>query len=199
VRKLCFWISVALFAVLPALAANIVTNPGFEDGFNGWTTQTCTDPSCGVTGPTGWSVRTLDPHTGLYAADTGCVGVLCLDPVVGEWIGQTLATLPSTTYSLTFWMDPAGSPNGETVEFDVFWNGTLVAAFPGAVYGYQQYTVSGLVASSTLTDLKFYGRSDPYFVFLDDVDVEAVPEPLTFVLSGLGLGLLGLLRAKRVC
>ena len=114
---------------------------------------------------------------------------------------QTLATAASTTYNLTFWMDPA-IPGRSDVEIDAYWNGAKVGAFVSEPSGYHQYSVSGLVATSTSTVLGFAGRDDPSDVFLDDVDVEArgasgVPEPLSFMLSGLGLAFLGLVRARR--
>jgi hypothetical protein len=200
VRTLCFWIIVGSFVILPAFAANIVTNPSFETGLSGWAAHPCTDPSCNLDGfpPNGWAAQAIDPHTGANAANTGCIGALCLDPVQGDWIAQTLITVPSTTYTLTFWMYPGGSGNSPAVEIDVYWNGALVGAFPAVPDIYQQFTLPGLLAASTSSVLQFNGRSDPFLVFLDDVDVEPVPEPLSFVFSGLGLGLLGLLRAKRV-
>ena len=100
-------------------------------------------------------------------------------------------------------MDPLNNPNDPTVEIDAYWNGTEVGAFVSEPSGYQQYSVSGLVATSTSTVLEFTGRHDPQSVWIDDIDVEAsgasgVPEPLSFMLSGLGLAFLGLVRAMRV-
>lgn len=197
--RMSFWVTAGLLlTIVPAFAANIVTNPDFESGLSGWTTHACTDPSCTIFGPTGWTVNTLDPHTGTGAANSGCVGALCLDPVAGDWIAQTLTTVPSTTYTLTFWMDPAGYPNNSAVEIDAFWNGALVGVFTSEPDGYHQYTIGGLLATSTSTVLEFTGRHDPYFAFIDDIAVDDVPEPLSFLLSGLGLGLLGMLKARRV-
>lgn len=194
--KLYFWAAAALLLVMsPAFGANIVVNPGFESGFSGWTTHACTDPGCSFPG---WSADPFNPHTGTTAANTGCLGPICLDPVVGDWIAQTLTTVPLTPYDLSFWIDPMGNPGEPNIEIDAYWNGVLVGTFSALPDGYHQYFLGGLVASSTSTVLQFSGRSDPFLVFLDDIDVEPVPEPLTAALCGLGLGLLGLLRLKRV-
>jgi hypothetical protein len=199
-RKSLFLLPAALlFVMLPAYGANLVVNAGFETGdFTGWTTHTCT----GDCGAQGWFLGASDPHTGADAAGTACVGVACLDLTTGDWIKQTLTTVPSTTYNLTFWMDPAGSENDPGVEIDAYWNNDKVGAFVSEPGGYHQYSVSGLVATSTSTVLEFTGRHDPATVYLDDIDVEAsgatgTPEPMSFMLSGLGLALLGLVRARR--
>ncbi|MGD0773128.1 MAG: hypothetical protein ABSC05_09940 [Candidatus Solibacter sp.] len=190
-RKALFLLPAALlFVILPAYGSNLITNPGFETGdFTGWTTQY-------------WVVEPTDPHTGSFAAGTAYVGIASLNPTTGAWIEQTLTTAASSTFNLTFWMDPNGYPNNPTIEVDVYWNGVNVGAFVSEPAGYHQYSVSGLVATSTSTVLEFTGRDDPTIFFIDDVDVEAngasgVPEPLSCVLSGLGLAFLALVRARR--
>ena len=196
-EKVCFWVAAAfLFVLLPAFGTNIVVNPGFESGLSGWTTNPCVGPSCSIFGPDQWSAAPLYPHTGLNAANSGCVSALCLDPAGGDWIAQTLTTVPSTTYVLSFWMDPHGTPGDATVEIDTFWDGVLVGTFAAEPEGYHQYFVTGLIATSTSTLLKISGRSDPFLVFLDDIEVD-VPEPMSVALGGLGLGLLGLLQTRR--
>jgi hypothetical protein len=179
--------------MLPALGANIVVNPSFESGFTGWTTHACTDPGCSFPG---WSVDAFNPHSGTSAANTGCLGAMCLDPIDGDWIEQTLTTVPLSTYVLSFWLDP-GFSNEPNAEIDAYWNGVLVGTFAAQPGGYHQYFITGLLATSSSSVLKFAGRDDPYLLFLDDVEVD-IPEPLTSALAGLGLGLLGLLRLRRV-
>ena len=86
---------------------------------------------------------------------------------------QTLTTAASTTYTLTFWLDPNNFPFSPSVEIDAYWNGVKVGAFASEPSPYHLYTVSGLVASSTSTVLEFTGRHDPGIFWMDDVDVEA--------------------------
>ena len=192
-RKLFLLLPVALlFVMLPAYGANLVVNPGFETGsLSGWTTSSV------------WNVNTTDPHTGNDAGGNFCFvsAATCLNPNTGSWIQQTLTTVALTTYTLTFWLDPNNFPFSSSVEIDAYWNGVKVGAFASEPSPYHLYTVSGLVASSTSTVLEFTGYDSPGEVWIDDVDVEAnasgVPEPLSFMLSGLGLAFLGLVRARR--
>lgn len=73
-----------------------------------------------------------------------------------------------------------------------------------AAVGYQQYSFSGLVATSTSTQLKFVVRNDPVFSGLDDLFVDAtpvvdatpaaVPERATWIFTTAGLSTMVLRR-----
>lgn len=179
-----------LSALAPAMAANIVVNPGFETGnFTGWT------------GASGWNVTTTDPHSGTQAAGTGCVGATCLDPVAGAWFSQTLTTVALSSYNVSFWIDPVIS-GCATCEIDVRWNGSLKGSFVNEPGGYHQYTINSLVASGSSTVLQFNGRHDPQVIWVDDIDVEGLsgsstPEPASFLLASAGLAAVGFFRRKR--
>ena len=79
---------------LPATAANIVQNPGFELGSAYWTTAffiVANDPM--------WA------HTGPGMARTSCIGVPCVDSLMeGAYISQLLPTIAGTEYDLSFWV-----------------------------------------------------------------------------------------------
>jgi PEP-CTERM motif-containing protein len=63
-------------------------------------------------------------------------------------------------------------------------------------FGYRLFSVFGLLATGPSTALTFQARDDPGFFFLDDVAVNAAPEPSSLVLLGSGLAAV-LLRARR--
>ena len=193
-------------AVVPA-RANAVANPGFELGGPVDQGSPILDwPGHSAAGEFGWGVGNADVHSGSAAAVTGCMGAACLDPVNGTLISQSLTTIASDTYALTFWYDPrvqgSGSSSGTNfTELDVCWNGSLVLSLPNKAPGYTQYTVNGLVATGGSTVIQFNGRNDPMLSWLDDVDVElaqsGTPEPSSVMLGILGVTAIVALRRRR--
>ena len=195
----------ALGVSSPAMASNIVLNPGFEtDALAPWVAN----PSSGGSTPWGTTGPSGDAHTGQFYASTQCVGPQCMnadpDPA-GAWLYQDLVTTPAGPTTCSFWYAPDGGvPN----DFAVLWNGVQVLDILNSATGFtfNLFTVSGLVASSgTTTRLEFLGRQDRGFNGLDDVCVDrpggdcagatAVPEPTSLVL--MASGLLGLRRMAR--
>jgi hypothetical protein len=207
-RKILFLgISMALWAASASAGGiDLVANGGFTTGdFTGWTSSSDEN----------WNVNGIDTNPGApsdtsYAAENGCVGASCNDPVNGSWITQSLATEVSQTYTLTFFYDPGASSEDDggggadaiadasvitTTELDVLWDGSLVTG--GQIVNatsstWEEYTFTGLTASTTSTVLEFTGREDPDYLQLTDISVTAdasptVPEPASLTLIGGGL------------
>jgi hypothetical protein len=207
----------ALFSCV-AFGSNIVLNPGFETGdFTNWTNTNGN-----------WEVETSSggvvPHSGTYYADTGCVGAPCLTTGAdGAFFFQDLPTTIGDTYTISFWYDlgnttctdecvgegPSDDPNDTFAELEATWGATTifnVIADDVPDQGWVNFTINA-VATSTSTQLEFFGRQDPAQLGVDDVCVDlaggscggeaAVPEPAALLLSGSGLAGFGFLALQR--
>jgi PEP-CTERM motif len=166
---------------VPASAAELVTNGGFETGsFSGWTLGGNT----GFTGVSGGAVK----NTGSFGAFFGPVGS-------NGTLSQVLNTVAGTQYSVSFDLrNTGGVPNF----FDVLADGASVfqltnsGGFP-SVYT----TFSGFLftAATNATTLQLKYRQDPGFWYVDNVSVQgqlaAVPEPGTWALMLVGFGAVG--------
>jgi hypothetical protein len=162
--------AVAAF-VLPNIAsADLVFNGGFESGdFTGWILSG--NPIPGI-------VDMANPHSGQFAAD-----LTALDSQ--SFMEQFLATTPGAMYNLTYFLDVSKPfTSGTVVEFLAQVNGVTV--FDQTNIPPQPYTRYSFpfIATGISTDLKFGFRYDAGAFFLDDISVNAVPEP-----SSLWLGL----------
>jgi hypothetical protein len=162
--------AVAAF-VLPNIAsADLVFNGGFESGdFTGWILSG--NPIPGI-------VDMANPHSGQFAAD-----LTALDSQ--SFMEQFLATTPGAMYDLTYFLDVSKPfTSGTVVEFLAQVNGVTV--FDQTNIPPQPYTRYSFpfIATGISTDLKFGFRYDAEAFFLDDISVNAVPEP-----SSLWLGL----------
>ena len=173
-----------------AIAANIVVNPGFESGFlPGWAHSNNVFP---------WSIDTV-PNSGIRDIATQCGGPGCFDSVNGAFFYQDLPTDIGNTYTLTFWAFFEGFP-GQTDELKITWGGNTVLdilnpAVPDDTYF--QYSVSNLLATTSTTRLKFFGRDDPGMLAVDDISV-STPEPSTLLMISAGLLIVAGLRSRHL-
>ncbi len=193
---------VGLLASRSVQAQNVVTNPGFESGFSGWTEN-------GVK----WFLPTgsggYDPgggtHGGTGKAITVCGGVSCMaaDPaILGAWLYQDLNTVVGQSYTLSFWLYSNGASTADRpVQFRALFGNTVAADFtalPTSDVFTQYFNTVPLIATSTTTRLELLGRDDPSYLQLDDISVTAsttTPEPSSMALvSG---GLLAMLAVTR--
>jgi hypothetical protein len=110
------------------------------------------------------------------------------------YISQTITTTPGQEYELSFWyaqQPPDYTPSNEA---EIIWNGNTLEDAHNV--GVEPWTLAQVLvtATGTSTTLEFGFDNVPGWFALDDVEVDAVPEPQAMILCGLGLGLLGLLR-----
>jgi hypothetical protein len=170
-----------------AQAANLVTNGSFEQGaggiasFSGWQTvmgdaATFVDSS----GQTGTHAgQASDGLWSAYFGSTAASG--------GSSISQTLATSVGQTYLLTF---DLANDNGAADAFRALLGANSVFSVTNLpVQNYVRKQVL-FVASASQTLLTFSGYNDQGYVQLDNVAVNAVPEP-----SNAGFLVVGLLVA----
>ena len=158
----------------------------------------------------GWNVTTGEAAVYFYLPNVAHTGTQSLD--LNESTGlntitQTLATVPGTEYTISFY---AGSTDGPSTpdSLAVYFGSELLRSgdFSGTGLGvYNQYLYRATAVSNS-TDLTFaskYGSAQgTNGAFLDDVSVtapDAVPEASTTVSLGLllTLGLAGFVAARR--
>jgi hypothetical protein len=178
---LCGALVLAGLATLPgrasAFGTNLVANGGFETGdLSGWT-------EVGNTGYGG--VTRGGAPEGNCEAFFGPIGSL-------GGIEQSVATTVGGEYAISFVFDSDGGTPGA---FQVDFGGqTLLSLANPPAAGNQAFAfdVAATVANSIL-QIQF--QDDSGFMFLDAVQVSAVPEPASVVL--MGAGLLGLAAGRR--
>ncbi len=147
---------------------------------------------------TGWIVTGGGAFTGVDAlsAHTGSFGAYFGEDSPGSSIGQDIATTPGGIYHVSFWvqLDDSAVPSSFGWSWDSAAQGQLTNA-PGFAYTLISATV---VASGSVTPLRFTFTNPNSFWLLDDVSVTPVPEPAMPVLFGGGaLWLLGALARRR--
>ncbi|MCB5184646.1 DUF642 domain-containing protein [Methylobacillus gramineus] len=181
-------------------APNIVVNGGFEaDTISGAYEQ--------LAAVTGWNsdgvfeIQRGSDHGGWTAFNAAYEGeqYLELNSTTLTSIWQGLNTTVGQTYNLSFAYSGRSDTPGElNSAFEVYWGGTqLVASSTPSDSGWVTYSFSNLLATSNLTDLRFVSTNPQgapsYGSFLDGVVVTAVPEPSTYGMLALGLGVIGFL------
>ena len=182
-------VMVAGLIAMPSVAqANLLTNPGFEDGFTGWS-------KVGEV-----RVETWDPHSGGHVA---AISATWYDPPTGTASQQVSVTegLPyvynlwglgdaaTTAYFMKLkWYNASNSllrEDSQQISIDdTAWSlHTLTATAP---------------TGSSYVEVAFGNDVDAPCGKFDDVSFEAIPEPTSLLLLGTGLvGLFGFARRKR--
>lgn len=195
----------ALLATISA-RANLLINGSFETAPGGGLSVVQLMP--GNTNIFGWTV-TRGPID-LYGTDGGwnaADGIHALDlngsPGVGG-IQQTFATVSGQVYSVTFQM--AGNPSVQDVmtmvaqaagQSNTFSFSTVGQSAPDIGWTAENWSFTAKSAQTTLEFYSTYNQSQFEGPALDNVSVEAVPEPTTIVMVSGGVIALFLLRRRQ--
>lgn len=162
-------IAYLLVAILPLTAsearANLLTNGDFGTGtFSGWS-QTGNTSYTGIT-------RSPTYNGNAYAAYFGQIGS-------DGYLSQTVATVPGTTYQISFWIQNGGGhPNdfGATVTGRRLGSNTLMSLTNANAFNYRQY-IANFTAADGSTTLTFNMRQDPNYWYLDNVSLIQITQP----------------------
>ncbi|MGI8923547.1 MAG: PEP-CTERM sorting domain-containing protein [Fimbriimonadales bacterium] len=183
IKKIRFT-SLAALAVLSGVAhANLVVNGGFETGdFTSWGLDPAGSGSLfGVAGGGG--------HSGEFFAYFGAV------EFEHDEIFQSLATSAGISYDVSIWVLNGGQGDDS---LQIWWEGFVVLDMTPVttVEGSWEEVTLQVAATTNGSELRIGSYDVPSFNFIDDVSVEAVPEPGSIVAVSLGLGAFLLRRRK---
>jgi hypothetical protein len=172
--------------------ANLVFNGGFETGdLTGWTLTNASvyDAVCEAGNPIG--AATCIVNSGDYAMSFGQAGGVTT-------LSQSLATTPGTEYALDFYLANDNPTDAGVTTFDVMWNGSSVYSLPSPQPSFPYTPVSLEVTAATAsTTLSFLAQQDPSQWFLDDVSVQAIPEPPAMLMIAVSLAITGFMHRGR--
>lgn len=181
----------ALLAVgQAAFGANILINPGFEDGaLAPWVND---NDFCGACT---WDVTNTDAHSGTWSAEVDGNRLLL----------QSFAAIDGSLISqISFWArhPDGGSAMAVVLRYD---DATETEDQVGTLSsGWEFFNVTAFLnPSKNLVGFGVYGNSggvarfDDAVVDARQVDVGGVPEPATFTLMGAGLAVVALRRRMR--
>ncbi|MCU0796054.1 MAG: DUF642 domain-containing protein [Akkermansiaceae bacterium] len=212
-RAIMVPLSVLGTACMSHAATNIIVNGSFEDPSITGTFEAFFPLSTTLTG---WNIPGPFVTIVHHAPDAGIAnnstynfaqsGSNYLDlSATGaqSMIYQDFATIPSTTYNLSFYIGASNSvPPAATIRFDLTGSAALLgeSLTPTSPSTNINWTLKSysFVADSTTTRLSLNGLSgfDDNASFIDSISVTAVPEPSGALLLGLGSSLLFVRRRR---
>ncbi|MEC5215137.1 hypothetical protein RCH09_000067 [Actimicrobium sp. GrIS 1.19] len=180
-KKFIIGCALALASVMAQAAAPLVINGTFENGLTGWTQS----------GNTAYQ-SVFAQKSGNHSFSDGAIGQV-------GYLNKLITTIAGSHYDLSFDLRST-TENGVNHSEVVF--GDLVA---GSVKDnfylptFQHFTFTNLLATGNATLLQFAFQNSESFILLDNValQVSAVPEPVTYLMLLMGLGLITLVKRRR--
>lgn len=177
-------------ASVPAEAANIIINGGFETGVLSPWFQDRDFANGGVD----WATTTTDAHSGRFSAtDIGN------KEIRQNFAGVAVARITNAS----FWLRHP-TTTGLPAFVSLFYSDNTNTGFlvNTATTGWEQFNVlSNLSVGKTLTGFSIFGYSggpDPNATFLDDVEFLAtIPEPAAWAMMLAGFGFVGGMMRRR--
>jgi hypothetical protein len=205
-------VSVALALPLLASAQNLLTNGSFENGLTGWTvTQTpgtiypvTTIAYGALPGAFGEVVPVDNFGPSLSPDAAGEFGAYFVDDLTTQVLSQQFTVVDAGFYNIGFSIyvpsNGAANPGAALFNADFTIDSTGVisvqalptASWLGAV-ATLQFAPGTYTASFTFTTAGGFSAD----AVIDRVYVAAVPEPSTYALFAAGLGIMGLMAARR--
>ncbi|MGI8548684.1 MAG: PEP-CTERM sorting domain-containing protein [Gemmatimonadaceae bacterium] len=200
-RRAVAFSTLCLLASAPAMAQNLVSNPGFELG------GTSGGNTCSTTG------YTVNAGSGLAKLAVGAANAYAGNCALalatgfgslttGSSIAQTLSTVAGHKYNISFWAYNPGLADDGSNSLRVVAGGTEVFSRAINNNGYELFSaIATAGGSSSLFQIFVQNNAD--FTYLDNISVteagtSTVPEPSSMALMGTGLvGLVPVLRRKR--
>ncbi len=184
INKIRFTSLVALAVLSGAAHANLVVNGGYETGdFTSWGLDPAGSGSLfGVSGGGG--------HSGEFFAYFGAI------KFEHDEIFQILATTASVSYDVSIWV--LNNFDSADNSLQIWWEGSVVLDMTpvGTAEGSWEEVTLQVSATQNGSELRIGGYDAPSFTYVDDVSVEAVPEPGSIVALSMGLGAFLLRRRK---
>jgi len=156
----------------PALAQNLVQNPGFESTPNNGS-NTSPDWTLDASSDTTYVNGEGTANTGVWAVEFAAAGAAA---ATQGTLSQAITTVPSTYYTVTFFLANEGGPHNTFLA--TFGGQTVLSLTDASAFGYRQFTAT-VRATSPSSVLAFTAEQDPSDFLLDDVSVEAGPLPVT--------------------
>ncbi len=182
-----------LAAVAPFASAGVVNgsfeSPGYGGGWGGSSTD-------GVAG--GWyaEVGNLEIGAGSVYGTTGYTGVqvLELDATGNAKVSQNLTTAVGNNV-ITFDIAARDGVDSSSTGVDVLWNDVVVGSYNPSSTNFTSFSVVVTGTGSDKLSFLGTGTSDSFGSLLDNVEVQAVPEPMSMVVIAGGVA--AMLRRRR--
>jgi len=188
------------FLLIPVLAAAApfacagVVNGSFEDPnyAGGWGISS----NDGLAG--GWFAEAgqMEVGAGSIYGTSGYTGneVLELDAYSNSTISQIVSTSVGSNV-ITFDAAARAGVAASSLGVDVLWNGQLVGSYNPASTAFSSFSIVVTGTGSDKLSFVGTGTSDSYGTLIDNVNVQAVPEPMSMVVIAGGVA--AMLRRRR--